>query len=263
MNPAKEAVRHTVGVVPAFEYKLKVTRAPQAWKLKQQEDAEVARALETVGFRPVAEVVTIIPTHNRPEMLLEAVASALDQTVTDHHVVVIDDGAGLPKLPNDERLTAFSLSKNTGVAGVVRNVGIRISSSTYLAFLDDDNIWKPDHLEISLKAHDRGADFTYTAIERVDENNNRIDVLSVPFSKHAMRSDGFVDMNAVVVRRTPHVIFSRIRRNFGEFPKEDWELTWRLSRYMNVEHIPIPTVTYRVHSGSHFTNWNASPFTSA
>src|SRR5262249_25573705 len=134
-----------------------------------------------------ALVATIVPTYRRPEQLRSAVRSALAQTITDHVVVVVDDGAGLPDLPADPRLWACSLSANTAVAGVVRNVGIRLTSSTYVAFLDDDNEWEPNHLEVALSALERrgsdpsrGPDLVYTALRRSLPDGRPLDVLSTP-----------------------------------------------------------------------------------
>jgi hypothetical protein len=170
---------------------------------------------------------------------------------------VVDDGGGLPAdLPRDERLSAVSLTRNRGVAGVTRNVGIRISSSEYLAFLDDDNEWRRDHLSCSLRAHARGAELTYTALERVRGDGAVVDVFSVPFDRRAVRDTAFADTSAIVVRRRPSVLFSRTPRRFGEFPKEDWELAYRLSRRMRTEHIPEATVRYRLDAGSHWTDWS-------
>ncbi|MCZ9339840.1 glycosyltransferase family 2 protein, partial [Streptomyces sp. TRM76130] len=105
------------------------------------EDAETRRLAADLPAPPTALVATVIATHRRPEALRAAVRSALAQTVRDQVVIVVDDGAGLPGLPDDPRLSAVSLSRNTGVAGVVRNVGIRLTRSRYVAFLDDDNLW--------------------------------------------------------------------------------------------------------------------------
>jgi glycosyltransferase involved in cell wall biosynthesis len=205
----------------------------------------------------VASVSTIIPTHRRPEQLVEAVESALAQTMDDLVVVVIDDGAGLPRLPDDERVFAHSLSRNCGAAGVVRNVGIRSSASRYLAFLDDDNVWKPNHLEVALAAHARGAELTYSALDRVRPDGSLRDVLSVPFDRDRMRTEGISDTNTIVVRRLRPVRFSRIPQRRGDFPGEDWELVFRLSRRLRTEHLPVSTARYLVHEDSFFTDWEA------
>lgn len=148
------------GWLVLFEARNKVLLAPSAMRLHRIEDAETRRLAATLTSPPSALVATVIATHRRPEALRAAVRSALDQTVRDQVVIVVDDGAGLPELPDDPRLFAVSLAHNTAVAGVVRNVGIRLTHSRYVAFLDDDNLWEPDHLERALAVLDSPADPT-------------------------------------------------------------------------------------------------------
>jgi glycosyltransferase involved in cell wall biosynthesis len=237
---------------------LAALRAARLPGLARFEGTEAEAALESWGRRPVASVAVVIPTYRRPRQLVDAIESVLAQTWSDLAVVVIDDGAGLPPLPVDERLFAYSLSRNCGVAGVVRNVGIRASASRYLAFLDDDNLWRPEHLEVALAAHDAGAELTYSALERRHADGTGKDVLSVPFDRTRMREEGFCDTNTIVVRRGPRVRFSRVPIRHGEFPLEDWELVYRLSRRLRTVHVDEPTVHYLVHDGSFFTDWEAT-----
>jgi glycosyltransferase involved in cell wall biosynthesis len=251
----KDLIRRYPGKLPAYRWRLALLRAPKLPGLARFEAAEAARALETWGRRPVASVATIIPTYRRPGPLADAVESALAQTVTDQVVVVVDDGGGMPTLPADPRLHRYSLSRNCGVAGVVRNVGIRATASRYLAFLDDDNTWRPDHLEVSLEAHRRGAALTYTALERVYADGTPKDVLSIPFDRRLLREQALSDTNALVVRRTKAVHFSRVPLRRGDFPLEDWELVYRLSRSFRTVHVPRPTARYLVHDDSFFTDW--------
>lgn len=148
------------GWLVLFETRNKILLAPSAVRLRRIEDAETRRLAATLPAPPSALVATVIATHRRPEALRAAVRSALDQTVRDQVVIVVDDGAGLPELPGDPRLFAVSLAHNTAVAGVVRNVGIRLTRSRYVAFLDDDNLWEPDHLERALAVLDSPPDPT-------------------------------------------------------------------------------------------------------
>ncbi|WNI14417.1 glycosyltransferase family A protein [Actinacidiphila sp. ITFR-21] len=245
------------GWLVLFEVRNKVLLAPGALRLRRREDTEVRRLAATLPRPPAALVATVIATHRRPEALRAAVASALAQTVTDHVVVVVDDGAGLPELPADRRLFAVSLAANTGVAGVVRNVGIRLSDSTYLAFLDDDNLWEPDHLARALGELQApgGPDGVYTALRRVLPDGTEHDILSVPYDRRRAARASFLDTNAFVARRDRTLRFSRLRRTPDVMPREDWELIHRYARRHRVRHIPHPTVRYLVNPASFYTQW--------
>lgn len=257
MQPARSRLRARYGLWPLLELRNRVLHGPATAWWWIVETREVARLRRELGPLPQALVTTVVPTFRRPELLVSAVSSALAQTVTDHLVVVVDDGGGMvPDLPRDDRLVKVSLSRNTKRLGLVRNVGIRLSQSQYVAFLDDDNEWRPDHLAVALQALEAGSDMVYTALERFRADGSLLDVVSRDFDRRDF-SDGYpyVDSNAIVVRRTPTVRFSRIRRTMDLFPKEDWELAWRLSRTMTLRHVPEPTVRYLVNEDSYYTPW--------
>ncbi|MEU8032111.1 glycosyltransferase family 2 protein [Streptomyces sp. NPDC049099] len=252
-----ELLKRAFGWLVLFELRNKVLLFPSAVRLRRFETAEARRLAAAAAPLPCALVATVIATHRRPDELRAAVRSALAQTVRDQVVVVVDDGAGLPELPDDPRLFAVSLARNTGVAGVVRNVGIRLSRSRYVAFLDDDNLWEPDHLEQALAVLEspHGPDGVYTALRRVLPDGTERDILSVPFDRRRAARESFLDTNAFVARRDGSLHFSRLRRTPEVLPREDWELVHRYSRGHSVRHVPRATVRYLVNPGSFYTSW--------
>ncbi|GGZ55261.1 glycosyltransferase family 2 protein [Streptomyces subrutilus] len=256
-----EVLKRTFGWLVLFEARNKLLLAPSAVRLRRFEAAETARLAAVLGRPPAALVATVIATHRRPDALREAVRSALAQTVADHVVIVVDDGAGLPELAADPRLFAVSLARNTATAGVVRNVGIRLTRSRYVAFLDDDNLWEPDHLAQALAVLEPagGPDAVYTALRRVLPDGREHDVLSVPFDRRRAAHEAFLDTNAFVARRTPALHFSRLRRTPEVLPREDWELVRRYARRHAVRHLPRPTVRYLVNPESFYTAWDGPP----
>lgn len=254
-----ELLKRVFGWLVLFEARNKLLLAPSAVRLRRFEDIETRRLAAALGsHRPSALVATVIATHRRPEALLRAVDAALGQSVADQVVIVVDDGAGLPALPDDPRLTAVSLSRNIGVAGVVRNVGIRLTRSRYVAFLDDDNLWEPDHLERALAVLEppHGPDGVYTALRRVLPDGTERDILSVPFDRRRAARESFLDTNAFVARRNGSLRFSRLRRTPEVLPREDWELVYRYSRSHSVRHVPHATVRYLVNPASFYTTWS-------
>ena len=274
---AKRQLRRTFGWCRLYEARNKILLAPTAIANRRFEAAEVTRLATLLPRRPTAKVAVITATYKRPELLLCSVSSALAQTLDDLAVVVVDDGGGLPELPADPRLTAVSLSRNTSVLGLVLNVGIRLSQSQYVAFLDDDNEWVPDHLKLAVAALEGERevqvacaprrpglpDLVYTALDRRHPDGTAMDVLSVPFDRRAF-ADGkpTVDTNALVVRRSRALHFSRLRRARGVYPREDWELAWRLSRRHRIGHVPAATVRYLVNPQSYYSDQKVTEPTS-
>lgn len=253
----RRLLRRRFGLWPVLETRNKVLLGWTVPRWRWFEDREVRRLRHRTSGLPPALVATVVPTHRRPEMLREAVVSALGQSVEDHVVIVVDDGGGqIPPLPDDPRLAVVSLSRNTRRLGLVRNVGIRLTRSRYLAFLDDDNTWYPHHLQRALAGLEGGADLVYTAVERRWPDGSLLDVLSKDFDRRSLGDDTqFIDANSLVLRRTPRVRFSILRRVTRTLPKEDWEFVWRMSRRMRVEHVREPTVRYLLNDASYYTVW--------
>jgi glycosyltransferase involved in cell wall biosynthesis len=96
-------------------------------------------------------VSVIVPTYNRPEMLVLAIQSILDQTYNDYEIIVVND-CGLEVesivawLNQQQNITYVRHGRNRGLAAA-RNTGIKMARGKYLAYLDDDDIFYPDHLE--------------------------------------------------------------------------------------------------------------------
>ncbi|MEM7590093.1 MAG: glycosyltransferase [Cyanobacteria bacterium P01_A01_bin.83] len=101
-------------------------------------------------------VSVVIPSLNRPQIVIKAVQSALAQTLKSIEVIVVVDGpdeatvSELEKV-NDPRLKIKSLPENVGCADS-RNEGVAEAEGKWIAFLDDDDEWLPQKLELQLAA---------------------------------------------------------------------------------------------------------------
>lgn len=250
------ALRGRFGIWALHEWRNKALGWPRALTGLRRERAEVRR-LTAVTTVPASEVTTVIATYRRPEQLVRAVDSALGQQHPSHTVIVVDDGGGLPRLPADPRLVVVALARNTGRAGLVRNVGLALARSPFVAFLDDDNEWRPNHLRVALDAlkADPTLGLVYTAADRVRPDGAHVDVLSTPFDRRLLADEAYVDTNTLVLRTDEPVRFSRIPRGRSTLPGEDWELVWRLSRRRQVSHVPVTTVRYVINPESYFSSW--------
>jgi glycosyltransferase involved in cell wall biosynthesis len=93
----------------------------------------------------------IVPTRDRPELLARALASVLAQTVEDYEVVVVDDGGPRPvEVPEDRRVDLVRRDRPGGAAAA-RNAGLLRARGRYVTFLDDDDLYTADRLEIALE----------------------------------------------------------------------------------------------------------------
>jgi glycosyltransferase involved in cell wall biosynthesis len=98
----------------------------------------------------------VITTHDRPQLLERALASALAQTVQDIQVVVVDDGSAEPVTVErpDPRLVVIRNPRAQGPSAA-RNAGLRVAAGRWVTFTDDDDELLPDMVRVSLEAAER------------------------------------------------------------------------------------------------------------
>jgi glycosyltransferase involved in cell wall biosynthesis len=255
----RRLIRSSVGLWPAFEIRNRLFGAGSALGNRRFQAHEVRRLRQLFdGQQFRARVLVVIPTYKRPKGLVRAVDSALSQTYEDLIVVVVDDGGGLPDLLPDPRLVWASLSRNSATVGLVRNVGIDLADSEFIAFLDDDNVWTPDHVATAVAAlqDDPTLAAVYTSVRRIRPDGSELDVLGEPFNRGRLKEHSYVDANSIVARRSFHLGFSVLPRARSTLPKEDWEYAWRMSRRGRLAHVPRVTVLYSVNPDSYYTTWD-------
>src|SRR5215471_7844732 len=108
-------------------------------------------------------VSVVVPTHNRPEMLGEALATVRAQTFTDYEVIVVSNGESDDvRRASHEVATAYDclyFALPEGNVSEARNFGINQAKGEWIAFLDDDDLWLPEKLERQIdEARRTGAD---------------------------------------------------------------------------------------------------------
>jgi glycosyltransferase involved in cell wall biosynthesis len=96
----------------------------------------------------------VIPTYNRAEFLRAAIASVLNQTFRNVELIVVDDGstdhtADVIRSFGSSRIVHVALERS-GNLSMLRNAGIRLCSRPLVAFLDSDDLWREDKLEVQM-----------------------------------------------------------------------------------------------------------------
>jgi len=106
------------------------------------------------------KVSVIIPTYNRPQLILKAIKSVLNQTYQNFEIVVVDDSLNdetqkvIENLRNIKiKYTKIEEIKKGSAAARKKNTGVKNASSDskYIAFLDDDDEYLPNFLEETVK----------------------------------------------------------------------------------------------------------------
>ena len=100
-------------------------------------------------------ISVVIPTYNRRETLTRAVESVQAQDYRVSEIIIVDDGStdGSAELPilADERIKYIVNAQNMG-SQASRNRGIREATGDAIAFLDSDDYWRPDKIDLQIKA---------------------------------------------------------------------------------------------------------------
>jgi glycosyltransferase involved in cell wall biosynthesis len=121
----------------------------------------------SIAMQPLVSI--ILATYNRPETLRLAIASVLEQTLTDWELLVIGDACGaetaaVVEAAADPRIHYINLIRTVGEQSGPNNVGIARARGRHIAFLNHDDLWLPDHLQAALEwLQATGADLVFPA----------------------------------------------------------------------------------------------------
>lgn len=120
-------------------------------------------------------VSIITPAYNAEKYIGDAIESVLAQTYKNWEMIIVNDGSKdhteeVVRHYKDDRIKFHNLEKNSGVA-VAMNTAISLAKGSILAFLDADDIWKPEklrkHVDFMVK---NNYGFTFSAYEIMREN---------------------------------------------------------------------------------------------
>ena len=122
----------------------------------------------------MAEVSIIIPTKNRPQLLNRAINSVINQTYQNWELLIINDSESEVLINfSDSRIQLAKNSNKPGANGA-RNTGINLTTGKYIAFLDDDDTWKPDKLLKQEKIMEsQNAILCYSGKKIIYQKNNK------------------------------------------------------------------------------------------
>jgi glycosyltransferase involved in cell wall biosynthesis len=199
------------------------------------------------------KISVILPTHNRAVSLITSVQSVLNQTIQDFELFIIDDASTDSTLQTeaslkDPRITAIRLDKNEG-GGNARNAGIFKSTGEYIAFIDDDDQWLPEKLQIQIAfMEQQHLDLSYCATKKshwsrfagqVRFNRPRSDNL-----RKAIMQDNFIGpTSSIIVRRENALAINGFDPQLPAL--QDWDFYIRLiNQGVRVLGINQPLVSY-------------------
>jgi glycosyltransferase involved in cell wall biosynthesis len=200
------------------------------------------------------KVSVVIPAYNKAELTRRTVDSVLRQTYPNLEIIVVDDGS-----KDDTRQAMLSygnkiiyLHKSNGGACSARNEGIRNASGEYIAFLDCDDLYLPDKIELCVRYldHHPVVGFVHTSAYFIDGKDKVLSRYSHPRS---LRHDdatkrlilkNFICNSTVVARK--ECIDKAGYFDESIFVPADWDMWLRMSETAEVGYIDSPLTMYRV-----------------
>lgn len=126
-------------------------------------------------------VSIIMPLYNAEMFVEQSVRSVISQTFQDWELIVVDDcssdssAAIVERLSNeDQRIKLLHTQSPSGSPTLPRNIAIENATGRYIAFLDSDDLWLPEKLELQLKMFaDSDTVAVFSDYEKIDEQGNR------------------------------------------------------------------------------------------
>jgi glycosyltransferase involved in cell wall biosynthesis len=126
-------------------------------------------------MNPVVSIIT--PMYNNEAVIEETINSVINQTYSNWELILVDDcslDSTISKVEtlaeNDTRLKLLKHQENKGAAEA-RNLGTKMAKGSYIAFLDADDLWKKDKLELQVEVlNTKLSDVCFGSYELMDSN---------------------------------------------------------------------------------------------
>ena len=230
---------------------------------------------ETVSGTPRVSVV--IPMYNAKRYIAAAVRSALDPSLPDVEVLVVDDGStdrsvAEARAIDDPRVTVISIAASGGPSRP-RNIGIGRARAPYVSLLDSDDLLKPGKLAASVAALERcpSAGFAFGDFEKIDADGNVFET-SVSYAYPMFRGlesepaggdwrlipqaalargllyENFIGTSGVVIRTSLVPTLGGFDETLAN--SNDRDIWFRLAHRCDAVYSPRVGHSYRVHSAS-------------
>lgn len=222
----------------------------------------------------IPKVSVIIPTYNREHLISNSIQSVLAQTYKDFELIIVDDGSSdnteeVVLSFKDERIRFIKQPVNRGVSAA-RNTGIKAARGSYIAFLDSDDEWLPQKLELQLELLDSRHDIAIVCSDAYVFDNRTGSTISRLWHdnpsyhwgnprkaiQHPLREllqGFFITCQGTVVRR---LVFTEV----GYFDEslhthEDWDMLVRIFQRFRAYIMDVPLFRFSWGSGTLSSNY--------
>ncbi len=200
-------------------------------------------------------VSAVITTHNRVGLLVKAIESVKAQTYSDIEIIVVDDASDDDTeriCRNTKGINYIRINKEESKGGNhARNIGIKNANGEYIAFLDDDDRWKPNKIEKQVKILENNKDigmvYTGLYVDTEKKNFNYVILFDENARGNLVEKGLFwkpiCSTSTMIVRKSILEEIDYFDENVRYW--QEYELSLRLIQKCKVELINEPLVIYR------------------
>lgn len=202
----------------------------------------------------------VIPTYNETSRLAQAIDSCKSQTYLVNKIIIVDDGSDQSVVDwirdhyaNDARISLL-LNDHTGLPGISRDLGVRQSNAEWIAFLDADDYWHQEKLEIQMR-HAKAHGSTFVSTNAYQVVNDRVTeplLLDIPsqLDFKILVKTNWVINSSVLVKRSLLVSEVGYATSYRVRAVEDYATWLRIAALTNIDCLDLPLTYYRISPGS-------------
>jgi len=187
-------------------------------------------------------ISVIVRTKDRPALLAEAIAS-IRATGYPAEIVVVNDG-GAHQTVDGVTLVEHETSRGRSAAA---NAGVQAAKNEYVAFLDDDDLYYPEHLSTLANAArgSNAAGWYSDAVSAFIDGASRepMRIYARDFDRELLLVDNYIPLPTLLFRRVDFLDLGGFDEDFDLF--EDWDFLIRLSQRGDFVHVPRITCEIR------------------
>ncbi|MFN8075523.1 MAG: glycosyltransferase [Kineosporiaceae bacterium] len=225
--------------------RLSDTHDAQAEEAVRAEAAAAPAPAPQADGSPLVSVVTAV--RNRPHQVLHAIASVVAQTMPHWELIVVDDGSSdatpdvVAEIAAREPRVRLLRRPASGVSAA-RNAGAEVARGRYVAWLDSDNTWLPDYLDVMVRVLPaRGWRAGYSACEFVSGETTSYREFEAR-TEH-LEVGNVIDLNVLVVERA---LLEEVGGFDPGLPRAvDYDLAYKLALATTIGYVPFIGVVYQ------------------
>lgn len=119
-------------------------------------------------------ITVICPAYNRGKAIMSTLESVRRQSMTDWELIVVSDASSddtddwVRRAAREDCRIRLLRTRRFGSQSGPTNIALGEAAGAYVAYLDHDDTWEPDHLRLLAEAFDAGSEFVATRAVHVD-----------------------------------------------------------------------------------------------